>query len=144
MQQLLEYGACVGGADPGTRATDGDFALASRDVIIPIVRAYRPDLMLVSAGFDAHRDEPLVGMQLTAPGFARFAAALFAVADEHASGCTVPLLEGGYDLAALAESVHACERNLTGEGAPAAEPATPAGERTVARHRDFHRAYWNL
>ena len=75
-------------------------------VVAPIARAYRPDLLLVSAGFDAHRDDPLANCELTEDSYAALSAGMRALADE----LSAPLgfvLEGGYDLRALAASVAA-------------------------------------
>ena len=62
---------------------------------------FGPDLVLVSAGFDAHADDPLGGMELSAAGFAQLCARVQAVADHHAGGRMVASLEGGYELTAL-------------------------------------------
>jgi acetoin utilization deacetylase AcuC-like enzyme len=75
--------------------------------ILPKLDAFRPELILVSAGFDAHRADPLAGLNLEADDFGRVTAALCAVADAHAGGRLVSSLEGGYDLAALAASAAA-------------------------------------
>ena len=64
--------------------------------------------MLVSAGFDAHRKDPLAGMQLTERGFAAMSTALEALAESVCGGRLVMFLEGGYSLEALSQSVHAC------------------------------------
>ena len=74
------------------------------DVVVPLTRAFAPELVLISAGFDAHRDDPLASCHVTEAGFAGIAAQISAVCDE----LGVPLgcvLEGGYDLGALARSV---------------------------------------
>ena len=76
------------------------------DVVVPSLRAYEPDLILVSAGFDAHRDDPLAQCRLETKSFARMATHVRATAHE----LGVPfgaVLEGGYDLDALAASVAA-------------------------------------
>ena len=70
----------------------------------PLARRFAPDLVLVSAGYDAHADDPLAGCRVTDAGFAGMAALMRATADE----LDVPLgmvLEGGYELGALARSV---------------------------------------
>ena len=75
-----------------------------RDVLLPRLDAFAPQLLLVSAGFDAHRDDPLAQGLLDAEDFAWITARLVDVADRHALGRIVSTLEGGYDLAALAAS----------------------------------------
>jgi acetoin utilization deacetylase AcuC-like enzyme len=85
---------------------DGDpFKQAFESRILPALRNFGPDLVLISAGFDAHRDDPLANLQLTEPDFAWATAKIAEVADKHAGGRLVSMLEGGYNLAALARSV---------------------------------------
>lgn len=74
---------------------------------LPALERHKPDLILVSAGFDAHRDDPLAGLELTDEDFAWVADLILDAARIHCSGKVVSALEGGYDLAALARSVHA-------------------------------------
>ena len=66
---------------------------------------YRPEFVLVSAGFDAHRDDPLAGLLVSTEAFARATGLVRSLADEHAGGRLVSVLEGGYDLEALSASV---------------------------------------
>jgi acetoin utilization deacetylase AcuC-like enzyme len=75
------------------------------DVVIPAARAYQPELVLVSAGFDAHRDDPLAGMRVTEAGFAGMATAALELAAECANDRLVAILEGGYDPTALGRGV---------------------------------------
>src|SRR5262249_25941903 len=81
---------------------DADFGAVFHPWCLPIGQAFRPDLVIVSAGFDAHERDPLGEMQLTDRGYAAMASALAALADESARGRLVLILEGGYDLEALA------------------------------------------
>lgn len=76
-----------------------------------------PDLILISAGFDAHRDDPLAGLNWTESDFAWITGAICGLADRTASGRVVSCLEGGYDLAALAASVEAHVTVLMERGA---------------------------
>jgi len=74
----------------------------------PLVDAadrFRPDFVLVSAGFDPHEADPLAGLRVSTEAFARATRIVRGVADRHASGRVVSVLEGGYDLDALADSV---------------------------------------
>ncbi len=75
---------------------------------------FDPDLLLVSAGFDAHRDDPVSGTLVTSEGFRALARALVRFADTVWEGPVVSLLEGGYDLAALAASARAHVEELAG------------------------------
>ena len=92
-------------AGPGFRA-------AWSGTILPALRAWHPDLLIVSAGFDAHRDDPLAKLLVDEADYAWLTAELLAVAREHCAGRLVSVLEGGYDLAALARSSAAHVRSL--------------------------------
>ncbi|RBC04887.1 histone deacetylase family protein, partial [Xanthomonas oryzae pv. oryzae] len=74
------------------------------DEMLPLVDAFRPQLLLISAGFDAHLRDPLADLMLDDDDFAWLTGALRALADRHARGRVVSMLEGGYDLQALRES----------------------------------------
>jgi len=75
--------------------------------LLPRLHAFQPQLVLVSAGFDAHRNDPLADIQLDAEDYAWITGRLLQLAHAHADGRLVSTLEGGYDLAALASSVAA-------------------------------------
>lgn len=81
------------------------------ETILPRIDRFRPQFILISAGFDAHRMDPLAGMALTAKGFGRLTQMMIDAARSHCSGRLVSCLEGGYDLDALADSV---EKHLVG------------------------------
>lgn len=81
-----------------------EFRAAWSQHLLPAVDAFKPQLLMISAGFDAHRRDPLAQLQLEAGDFAWITAELVALADRHCGGRIVSTLEGGYDLAALAES----------------------------------------
>jgi len=74
----------------------------------PALAAFRPELLVVSAGFDAHRDDPLAGLEVTTEGYRELAGMIKSWAIEHSRGRTVWALEGGYNLRALGDSVVAC------------------------------------
>ena len=76
---------------------------AWRTTLLPALDAFRPQLVLVSAGFDAHWRDPLAQLQWQAEDYAWLTHELVAIADRHASGRLVSMLEGGYDLQALRE-----------------------------------------
>jgi acetoin utilization deacetylase AcuC-like enzyme len=73
-------------------------------VLLPRLHAFKPQLVLISAGFDAHRNDPLADIRLGSEDYAWITERLVALADTHAGGRLVSSLEGGYDLAALAAS----------------------------------------
>ncbi len=80
------------------------FRAAWRDRLLPQLDAFRPQLLLISAGFDAHRRDPLAQLELEADDFAWITRELVAIAERHADGRVVSSLEGGYDLTALREA----------------------------------------
>jgi acetoin utilization deacetylase AcuC-like enzyme len=91
---------------------DEEYLAVFGEVVVPIAAAYRPQWILVSAGFDPHRRDPLGGMTVTERGFGLMAARLLELAREHAGGKIAFLLEGGYDLVGLRESISAVLREM--------------------------------
>jgi acetoin utilization deacetylase AcuC-like enzyme len=89
------------------RSCDKDFLDAFKFAFTPAALEFNPDFVLISAGFDAHRNDPLGGMGVTAEGYAGLTRMVKGVAEDHCDGRVVSLLEGGYDLDGLAESVSA-------------------------------------
>lgn len=83
------------------------FRDAFEQAVFPRVIAHRPDIILISAGFDAHRRDPLANLRLEAADFAWATARLMEIAARHCGGRIVSLLEGGYDLEGLSSSVAA-------------------------------------
>ena len=88
-------------------ASDEDYQLAFAQIVLPVLRQFDPDLIVVSAGFDAHERDPLGGMRLSTASFAAMTLELRAVADACCRGRLVSVTEGGYDLHALAASLDA-------------------------------------
>jgi acetoin utilization deacetylase AcuC-like enzyme len=88
------------------------FRAAWSDRLLPALDNFAPELIIVSAGFDAHRRDPLAQLDVETEDFVWLTEELLAIAGRHASGRLVSVLEGGYDLAALAESVAAHVRTL--------------------------------
>jgi acetoin utilization deacetylase AcuC-like enzyme len=93
-------------------ACRAEFQAAWEERILPALDAFRPDCLIISAGFDAHRDDPLAQIELEAEDFAWVTEAILTIAARHTEGRVVSLLEGGYDLDALAASVAAHVRAL--------------------------------
>src|ERR671917_172913 len=89
------------------RSAEDVYAAAFAGVFVPVLREFRPGLILVSAGYDAHAADLLGGMRLQASSFGRFAAELATVAREVGAAPLVHLLEGGYNLQAITDSVTA-------------------------------------
>jgi len=84
---------------------DSGFMRIMNEIVIPVTRRFRPQLVLVSAGYDAHWDDPLASMRLSVAGYAGIARVLKELAEELCEGRLVFTLEGGYHLQALAYSV---------------------------------------
>ncbi|MDG1116223.1 MAG: histone deacetylase family protein [Flavimaricola sp.] len=80
-----------------------EFRAAMDRIVLPGIDAFSPQLLLISAGFDAHRDDPLAELNLTTEDFAWVTAKICDLADKHCAGRVVSALEGGYDLEALGE-----------------------------------------
>lgn len=93
---------------PLCAGADGDkIKEAFNDRILPALFDFSPDILILSAGFDAHRDDPVGGMELATEDFSWLSRKLAEFADKHCEGRMVSVLEGGYDLPALADSVGA-------------------------------------
>ena len=84
-----------------------EFLAAWRQALLPTLDAFAPQLLLVSAGFDAHRLDPLAQLQVEAGDYAELTRDLLDIADHHAQGRVVSMLEGGYSLEGLAASSRA-------------------------------------
>jgi acetoin utilization deacetylase AcuC-like enzyme len=94
-------------------------------VLTPIVRAYRPEIVLVSCGLDGHFRDPIGRLRLTAAGYGRLAEIVCRLADEICSGRVVFVLEGGYDPTGLGYSLASVLNVATGRGGPISDPSGP-------------------
>ena len=90
-------------------AGDGDdeYRAIFLNVLLPAAEAFKPEFVIVSAGFDAHRDDPLASMELTEAGYSDLTGLVVGLAKHHAQGRLLSALEGGYNLNALGASVDA-------------------------------------
>ena len=95
---------------PGSGSTE--FRAAMSDIILPALATFRPDFILISAGFDAHHEDPLANLDFTDEDFAWVTREILGVAGSSCAGRVVSTLEGGYDLEALASSASAHVREL--------------------------------
>jgi acetoin utilization deacetylase AcuC-like enzyme len=86
-------------------ADDADYLKVIESRVVPELDRFRPEALLISAGFDAHRDDPLADVNLSEEGFELMTRQLVAVADQYCQGRVISALEGGYNLRALARSV---------------------------------------
>jgi acetoin utilization deacetylase AcuC-like enzyme len=94
-------------------STEEDYASVFENVFFPVLRGFRPEAIIVSAGFDAHAADPIGGMRLESESFERFAARVTSLARELDAAPPALVLEGGYDLGALAESVAATIKGVS-------------------------------
>ncbi len=124
---------------------DEGFARILEEIVAPAAWRFQPELILVSAGYDAHWDDPLAYMQLTIGGYAAIAQALKNLAEELCSGRLIFTLEGGYHLQALAYStLNTFGVFLDGESWQLVDPLGPSPNReqpvrdTIARVRQIH------
>jgi acetoin utilization deacetylase AcuC-like enzyme len=127
-------------------ATDADFERVFGEVAYPVLRQFEPELLLLSAGFDAHAADPLGGMRLTTGEFVRLTAALTDIADKYCRGRLIAFTEGGYDLKALADCARAVGQTLGGEApdVPRAAGDTSRAAATLGAVVPELRAYWKL
>jgi Deacetylases, including yeast histone deacetylase and acetoin utilization protein len=109
--------------------TDVEYLQVFQDIVVPAAEKFQPDWILVSAGFDPHRRDPLGGMNVTEEGFGAMARLLLALANRFADGRIAFLLEGGYDLAGLRDSVAAVLAAMQTQAPP------PAGHLPLAESR---------
>ena len=109
MHRLRVAFAAAAGNVIDHRAGDGgvQFREAMETVILPRVRDFRPDILIISAGFDAHTRDPLANLNLVEADYTWVTQRLMDVANDSAQGRIVSVLEGGYDLQGLARSAAA-------------------------------------
>jgi len=123
---------------------DAEYVGALQRLLVPVARAFRPEVVLVSCGFDAHRDDPLAQMQLDGEGFRAMAALVRALADDLCAGRLAFVLEGGYAASGLFEGTAAVLDALLADPPlplhPTVDPGTSRAlaaviERVAAVHR---------
>ncbi|MEZ4659436.1 MAG: histone deacetylase [Caldilineaceae bacterium] len=128
----IAYGATVNvPAPPG--AGDEGYVESFRRILAPIAREFKPDLILLSAGFDAHWLDPLASINLSVTGYSKLVEETLALADELCGGKLVAVLEGGYHLDVLAHCVLSTLRVLSGSSEGPSDPFGPApsGEHNI-------------
>ena len=122
---------------------DAEYLDAFRRIIEPIALRYRPEIILISAGFDPHVHDPLGGMGVTENGFAGMARSLLGVADEVAGGRCVAVLEGGYDLDAVRDCSREVLVEMQGQGSGgASKTPTSRAAPVLDRVRRVQQRYW--
>ena len=131
-------------------AVNEDYESVFSEVISPVLRQFRPDLVLVSAGFDAHERDPLAGMRLTTAAFKAMTEELANVADECCGGRLAVVTEGGYDMRALEDSLLAVVEALAPDRANATSWPTRSstqpvrGRAAVGAARAALARFWTL
>jgi acetoin utilization deacetylase AcuC-like enzyme len=133
---------------------DQGFLEIFEQLLMPAARWFRPELILVSAGYDAHWLDPLASERLGIAGTMRLIDHLLALSDELCDGRLVVALEGGYHIGALSHSILSTLRRLSGSHAPVSDPfgVAPGGERDISDllaklrvlHRIADRPYYSL
>ncbi|HTE03366.1 MAG TPA: histone deacetylase, partial [bacterium] len=128
---------------------DEGYRLAFEEVVIPVLRASAPQLLIISAGYDAHAGDPLGGMLLSAAGFGTLAQMVLDARPDRSKVAAV--LEGGYKLTHLSNSVLATLAAFTGRSVPVVErssggPETPYSvlRSRIRQVRSVVRNYWNI
>ncbi|HWF85321.1 MAG TPA: histone deacetylase [Vicinamibacterales bacterium] len=129
-------------------ALDEDYRVVFSEIVVPVLRQFHPDLVMVSAGFDAHGRDPLAGMRLTTPAFAAMTAEIRAVAADCCAGRIVVVTEGGYDLQALGASLDAVAQTLVAPRSaplwPGADAQPSRGLAAVAQARAALSRFWSV
>jgi acetoin utilization deacetylase AcuC-like enzyme len=131
-------------------AVDEDYRLAFSSVVVPVLKQFGPDLIIISAGFDAHERDPLAGMRLQTEAFGAMTADIRRVADECCGGKLVAVTEGGYDLRALSDSMKSvvgvlAAKTIADSSWP--EPASVAptrGQAAVSAVKSALSSFWRL
>lgn len=127
----------------GGRMGDSDYLAAFHQVVMPIATEFNPSLVLVSAGFDAARGDPLGGYQVTPEGYAHLTHLLMSLA----GGRVLVILEGGYNLVSISDSMAMCTSMLLGDPPPSlVTPLPPPHHSAVATINQViqhHAPYWH-
>jgi acetoin utilization deacetylase AcuC-like enzyme len=110
------------------------FALLAEKIYQPFIATFQPEMIFVSAGFDAHWADPLAGLGMTYQGYYALAKALVGLAEQHCNGKIVFVLEGGYRQKTVASGIQAVFAALTNSAAPTFNDAAPHPEPDI-RHR---------
>jgi acetoin utilization deacetylase AcuC-like enzyme len=123
---------------------DAEYTEAFQRVIAPICRQFNPQFVLISAGFDCHYRDPLGGMNVTEEGFAAMARTLLRIARDHGQGRCAAILEGGYDLTALTNSVMRVLDEMGGNKISQDIPQREGFLRIFPRLKEIHKRHWEL
>lgn len=125
----------------GPRMGDAEYLAAWHRLVLPVAYEFNPELVLISAGFDAARGDPLGGCQLSPEGYAHLTHQLMGLAN----GRIILILEGGYNLTSISESMAACTRTLLGDPPPVltlTRPPLAGAVASITETIQVHRRYW--
>jgi acetoin utilization deacetylase AcuC-like enzyme len=106
---------------------DADYGLVFDEIIMPVLNQFAPEMLFVSAGFDAHERDPLAGMKVTTAGYRRMLSDLWSVAAASCEGRLVAVTEGGYDLQALGQGLDQAVEVLSRPAPPSAQYLDASG-----------------
>ena len=134
-------------------ATDGDYTLVHEAIVLPVLEQFRPQLTIVSAGYDAHERDPLASMRMTAAGYAHVLRGIAMTAARH--GALACVTEGGYELHALASCLEASFAaidegfgleaiDLPPDQTPMTKAPTGRGERAIQAVRPAQKPFWRI
>jgi acetoin utilization deacetylase AcuC-like enzyme len=122
---------------------DAEYWRVYDSVLKPIALAYRPELVLVSAGFDPYRDDPLGGMNVSGEGFGALAAIVRDIAERTCKGKVLVALEGGYNPQGLKDGVRSVLNALLGQAPPyTGDGPAPAAEQVIKKIISIQKKYW--
>ncbi|XP_070571561.1 histone deacetylase 6-like [Ptychodera flava] len=124
----------------GGKMGDAEYIAAFQQIVMPIAMEFSPELVLVSAGFDAAKGDPLGGYMITPEGYAHLTHMLTSLA----SGRVVVVLEGGYNLISISRSMAMCTKILLGDTCPSIEYSepSPSAVKCILNTLHAHHKYW--
>jgi acetoin utilization deacetylase AcuC-like enzyme len=114
-----------------------------RQLLWPVALEFRPEMVMVSAGQDAHRGDPLGGMNLSTKGFGAMAGVVKEIADTCCPGRLMATLEGGYNLDTLSDSVVAVLQAFQGQGSKLTTVEDPRVAKRIEEVKAVQKAYWS-
>jgi len=130
---------------------DKIYLKAFKEVALPVINQYRPEFVLVSAGFDNHYSDPIGNLSISAYSYTKIFEALTEVSSKHCGGKLVAVLEGGYSLRMLGQLACAATATLAGVSYPLRDRVRAAGanvrkkgEVTISKVKRIQSAYWNI
>ncbi len=124
---------------------DADYLYVFNNLLIPLSDLFKPEAVLVSAGFDTYYNDPLGGMGVTETGYAAMTGILLGIAKKHSNGKTLFALEGGYDIAGLTSSVKAVIMEMRGmplQGGDTSGNPSDGIVQTVSKVKKVLNPYW--